>query len=399
MDPTERVQIGGRGVSLSRLGLGMAAFGDGARTSDDDAAATLAAVAALGLGFVDVASEYGLGLAERRLALALPELTGRGVTITMKVGRRVRPATRRQRTLHTIEESVSSRAGLRVLGRKLERVGRSAITRSPGARPDDASATSAGLDPAGPAAPATPSNGHRDLGSEPAAVCAFSYDGVMRSFEESLARLGTDHVGIAFIHEPELHVREASTGGYRALERLRETGVVDAIGVAMNNPDALLAFAERGDYDCFMLGGRYTLLEQPALNRLLPAAASRGIAILLGAPFNSGILADPRPGARYDHRPADRRRLERARRIAAACERHGVPLKAAALQFPFGHPAVAAVVVGAANVAEIEEDAALLRTPIPAALWAELRATGLVRSDAPIPAPPTVDGPAELAPA
>jgi len=221
----------------------------------------------------------------------------------------------------------------------------------------------------------------------------------MRSFEESLARLGTDHVGIAFIHEPELHVREASTGGYRALERLRATGVVDAIGVAMNNPDALLAFAERGDYDCFMLGGRYTLLEQPALNRLLPAAASRGIAILLGAPFNSGILADPRPGARYDHRPADRRRLERARRIAAACERHGVPLKAAALQFPFGHPAVAAVVVGAANVAEIEEDAALLRTPIPAALWAELRATGLVRSDAPIPAPPTVDGPAELAPA
>src|SRR6185436_12233624 len=123
VDPTERVQIGGRGVSLSRLGLGMAAFGDGARTSDDDAAATLAAVAALGLGFVDVASEYGLGLAERRLALALPELTGRGVTITMKVGRRVRPATRRQRTLHTIEESVSSRAGLRVLGRKLERVG------------------------------------------------------------------------------------------------------------------------------------------------------------------------------------------------------------------------------------------------------------------------------------
>jgi len=397
VDPLERVQIGDRGIWVSRLGLGMAAFGNAARTSDEDAAATLAAVASLGLGFVDVASEYGLGLAERRLATSLPDLTGRGVTITVKVGRRIRPATRRARILHTFEESVSSRAGMRRLGRKMERVSRAAFGRVPGAGsgngPSPASAGSAGAGVASAQA-----RGRRDLAREPAAVCAYSYDGVMRSFEESLARIGTDHVGMAFIHEPELHVGEASSGGYRALEQLRASGAVDGIGVAMSDPDSLLTFADRGDYDCFMLGGRYTLLEQPALNRLLPAAEARGIAILLGAPFNSGILADPRPGARYDHRPADRRRLERAARIAAVCERHDVPLKAAALQFPFGHPAVAAVVVGAANAAELEEDAALLRTPIPAALWEELRMTGLVHRDAPVPdAAP--GGAAELAPA
>src|SRR5262245_52366032 len=264
MDPTQRVQVG-RGVSISRLGLGTATLGDAASVSDDDAAAVIASVAALGLGHVDVASEYGLGVAETRLAGFVPELVSAEVGISAKVGRRIRPATRGYRVRHTLAESVSSPAGVRVLGHKLARAGGSIVSRRS----------------AGPAVASGRPPAH-DLARQPAAVCAFSYDGVMRSFEESLGRLETARVDIAFIHEPDLHLRQAARDGYRALEELRSSGAVRAIGVAMNDADALWALADRAEYDCLLLGGRYTLLDQRALDRLLPAALARGIPILLG---------------------------------------------------------------------------------------------------------------------
>jgi D-threo-aldose 1-dehydrogenase len=376
VDPTEEAQLGRSSVRIGRLGLGMAALGNIARTSDSDATAVIARTRALGLRHVDTAAEYGLGLAERRLGAALADLGGDGIVISTKVGRLVRPASRGYRLRHTILESVSSPTGARMLVQKTLRVGQQLMHKlSP-------SGSSAGAALPGPSAP-TGAPGPGDLSAIPAAICDFSYDGVMRSFEESLVRLGVDRLDIAFIHEPDLHQRQAARSAYPALERLKAAGSVDAIGVAINDPEALVRFADRGDYDCFMIGGRYTLLEQPALDRLLPLALERGISIILGGPFNSGILANPLPGALYDYAPADRSRLDKARRIGAVCERHGVSIKAAALQFPLSHPAVVSVVVGAASVAEIEEDAALMGQPIPAELWDELRHEGLI--DARVP--------------
>ena len=374
MDPTEHAQLGDTRVHVSRLGLGMASLGDVSRTSDEASMAVIARTWALGLRHVDTAAEYGLGLAERRLGAALAALGESDVIFSTKVGRLVRPASRGYRIRHTLRESMSSRAGARILGRKLLGVVRRSSNAAHSTAP---SATAA--DP-GESAVA------RDLRVKPAAICDFSYDGAMRSFEESLVRLATDHIPLAFIHEPDLHARQAATGAYRALEKLKADGAVDAIGVAINDPEALIRFADNGDYDCFLLGGRYTLLEQPAHDRLLPLALKRRISILLGGPFNSGILANPAPGALYDHAPASQARLEKAQRIRAVCDRHGVPIKAAALQFPLGHPAVASVLVGAASVAEIEEAADLMRHPIPAALWDELRHDGLIAGDVPQPA-------------
>jgi D-threo-aldose 1-dehydrogenase len=260
-----------------------------------------------------------------------------------------------------------------VLGRKLGRTGRRLLAR----------ATSHSTTPAaagtGEAAPTT------DLGHRPAAICAYSYDGVMRSFEESLGRLRMDRVPLVFIHDPDLHYGEASRGAYRALEQLRAAGSIDAIGVGMSDPEALVRFADSGDYDCFLLGGRYTLLEQPALERLLPLAVERGISILLGGPFNSGVLANPAPGALYDHAAASDKRIDTARRIKAVCDRQGIPVAAAALQFPLAHPAIVSVLVGAGSLTELDEDDALMRQPIPSALWDELRHEGLLRADAPTP--------------
>jgi D-threo-aldose 1-dehydrogenase len=364
-------------VVISRLGLGMASLGDITRTSDSDALAVIARTQTLGLRHIDTAATYGLGLAERRLGAALAELGGDTV-ISTKVGRLMRPASRGYRIRHTMRESFSSRAGARVLGTKLRRTGRGLLARAVPA----STSTSAPPPVAAHSSDAPETVG---LAARRVAICAYSYDGAMRSFEESLVRLGVDRIPLVFIHDPDLHLREASGGAYRALEQLRSAGTIDAIGIGMNDPDVLARFADNGDYDCFLLGGRYTLLGQPAIERLLPLALERGISILLGGPFNSGILADPAAGALYDHVVADNARLEKARRIKAVCDRHGIPIKAAAIQFPLGHPAVVSVLVGAASVTEIEESAALMRQSIPTALWDELRYEGLLGAAIPTP--------------
>jgi len=216
-------------------------------------------------------------------------------------------------------------------------------------------------------------------------VFDFTYDGVMRSFEESLGRLGIDRIDILHIHDPDNHYDAAIAGAYRALDRLRADGVIGAVGAGMNQAEMLARFAREGDFDCFLLAGRYTLLDQIALKELLPECLQRGIAIIAGGVYNSGILADPKPGARYNYQTAPADLLERARRIRDVCARHGVPLKAAAIQFPLGHPAVACVVVGCRNAAQLDESLEMFAFEIPSKLWRDLKAERLLPAEAPTP--------------
>jgi D-threo-aldose 1-dehydrogenase len=213
----------------------------------------------------------------------------------------------------------------------------------------------------------------------------YSYDGVMRSLEESLKRLGLDRVDIVYIHDPEQYFAEALRGAYPALDRLRSEGTIKAVGVGMNHAEMLVRFAREVDVDCFLLAGRYTLLDQVALQELLPLCLDKRIAIVAGGVYNSGILADPRPGATFDYVPASEEVIERAVRLQSICHAHGVPLKAAAIQFPLGHPAVASVLVGSRSVAEIDENVAMFRHHIPADLWQELKAERLISEHAWVP--------------
>jgi D-threo-aldose 1-dehydrogenase len=216
-------------------------------------------------------------------------------------------------------------------------------------------------------------------------VWDFSRDGVRRSLEDSLERLGLDRVDIALIHDPDEHRRAAFSEAYPALEELRAEGVVRAIGAGMNQSAMLADFARETDVDMVLLAGRYTLLEQDALDDLLPVCEARGVAIVAAGVFNSGLLAQARPpdDATYDYAPAPPETLARARAIAAVCDRHGVPLPAAALAFPGRHPAVASVLVGARDAAQVTRNAELFEAAVPDDLWRELKAEGLLRADAP----------------
>lgn len=227
----------------------------------------------------------------------------------------------------------------------------------------------------------------------------YTYDGVMRSLEQSYLRLGIARIDIVFVHDVDFwtigdhalldeRFRTVMAGGYRALDELRRAGVIGAIGAGLNETDMCQRFAEAGDFDCMLLAGRYTLLEQAGpLASFLPLCARKGMSVIIGGPYNSGILAGPvTPGAPYDYKAAPPAVVEKARRIEAVCARHGVPLPAAALQFPLAHPQVCSVIPGALSVAEVEQNLAYLRHPIPAALWAELRQENLLEADAPVPA-------------
>jgi D-threo-aldose 1-dehydrogenase len=190
-----------------------------------------------------------------------------------------------------------------------------------------------------------------------------------------------------YLHDPDDHAEAAFATGYPELERLRTEGVIGAIGAGMNQSEMLTRFVRDTDVDVVLLAGRYTLLDQTALRDLLPAAARHGVSVVIGGVFNSGLLADPGPGARFDYAAAPEQMLARAMRMKAVCERHATPLRAAALQFPFGHPAVASVLVGARSVQESVDAAVLARHPIPGELWAELKAEGLLDDDVPVPLP------------
>ena len=191
------------------------------------------------------------------------------------------------------------------------------------------------------------------------------------------------------MHDPDDHAEAALQGSFPALRRLRADGVVRAIGAGMNQSALLARFVREADVDCVLLAGRYTLLDQSALDDVLPLCAARGVSVLVGGVFNSGLLADPSPRATYDYAPAPAPLVARAQRLAAICARHGVDLKAAALRFPLAHPAVACVLTGARSAAEMKENARLLATPIPLALWDDLRSAGLLGDEAPTPSAAT----------
>ncbi|EFL42908.1 LOW QUALITY PROTEIN: D-threo-aldose 1-dehydrogenase, partial [Streptomyces griseoflavus Tu4000] len=209
--------------------------------------------------------------------------------------------------------------------------------------------------------------------------------GVRRSIEESLRRLGLDRIDIVYLHDPDDHMEQALEQAYPELERLRAEGAVGAIGAGMNHAGPLARFVRETDIDAVLLAGRYTLLDQSGFAGLLPLAAERGVGVVVGGVLNSGVLADPRPGATFDYAPARPDLLARALDIRAVCERHGVPLRAAALHFPLGSPAVTSVLTGARSAAEVRDAAALLGRPVPDALWAELRERGLLPAGVPTP--------------
>ena len=292
----------------------------------------------MGIRYFDVAPLYGYGSAERRLGAALADRSRDTFVVSTKVGRLVRD-----------EAAISPGAD----------IDRQALD----GREDAYYADTAG----------------RRI------VFDYSRAGIRRSIEESLERLRLSRVDIAYIHDPDDHWEVAIDEAYPALERLRDQGVVGAIGVGMNQSAMLARFAREGDFDAFLLAGRYTLLDQDALTELLPLCETRGIAVLVGGVMNSGVLADPRPGTHYEYGPASPEVIERARGLAAACERHGVPLRAAAMQFPLAHPAVTGLIAGVRTVEHLDEYPAHLRLPIPPALWDDLRDNGLIAPEAPAP--------------
>jgi D-threo-aldose 1-dehydrogenase len=305
-----------RGIALTELGLGGAQLGNlHQEMSDEDAAATVERAWQAGVRHFDTAPHYGLGLSERRLGAAL----------------RGRPR----------EEFVLSTK----VGRLLE--------------PDPAGAGR--LDDEGFAVPASTRR-----------RWDFSRDGVRRSLEESLTRLGLDRVDVVYLHDPEDHMQQALREGLPALAELRAEGLVRAIGAGSKIVAPLLELVRDHDVDLVMCAGRYTLLEQA--DELLDAARERGTGVVVAGVYNSGLLALPRPGPdpMYEYGPAPAALVARAHALADLCEAHGVSLPDAAVAFPLRHPAVVSVVVGAAGPAQVDDAVDRYRRPIPEALWAQL---------------------------
>jgi D-threo-aldose 1-dehydrogenase len=336
-DPAATRRIGRRDLAVSQLGVGTAPFGSlAAIDTDASVRGAFDSLYAAGQRYYDTAPFYGLGLAEHRLGMCMRGVDRRSLTVSSKVGRLMRPL-----------------AG------------------------DVAAGGSSGKYPF-------------------EVAFDYSYDGALRSLDCTLQRLGTNRIDIALLHDVnrrwqgdllEQRYREAMSGAYRVLVELRDAGVIRAIGVGVNDWEILLRFAADGDFDCFMLAGRYTLLDHTALERFMPDCERRGISVLMAAPFNSGILATgAKPGATFFYVEADAGIMERTRRIEAVCARHGVDIAAAALQFPLAHPAVASVVTGMRSAAESAQNLAHMRAAIPADFWRELKHEGLIAEGAPTPA-------------
>ncbi|CAN5778865.1 aldo/keto reductase [soil metagenome] len=363
----DTAELGSSTLRVSRLGVGTVPIGGIlGEVSDADAQAVLRRSYELGLRLFDTAPVYGFGLAEQRIGEALQDLPRGEIVLTTKVGRLIRPVSFARRLGRALRDAARQgpRGGAKVIRLKAGRV----INR---ARGDQTVRVGYPFE-----------KGDRGLGE----MFDFSYDGAMRSIEESLERLKTDRVDLLFIHDPDHHYNQSMSGAYRALAELRSQGVVKAIGVGMTQSAMLTRFARDGDFDCFLLAGRYTLLDQRALADLLPVCQEKGISLILGGVYNSGILVDPKPGAMFDYEPAAQDWIQKALRIKAVCERHGVPLMAAAIQFPLAHPAVASVLTGVRSVAELETNVRMAGVPIPPEMWTELKAEGLLPADVVTPA-------------
>ncbi len=335
-----RRPLGRSRLETTILGFGGAPLGDlYDRLPEDDALQTVETAYAEGIRLFDTSPYYGLGLSEHRMGHVLRQKPRADFVLSTKVGRVLK-------------------------------------------RPE----------------PGPKERGFFAGGLNFTAVYDYSYDGTMRSLEDSYQRLGFGQIDIALIHDVDVwthgsaeafdqRFRESMEGAYRALDELRSAGIVRAIGAGLNEVAPCVRFAQAGDFDCFMLAGRYTLLEQDGLDDLMPLADKKDFSILLGGPFNSGILATgAQPGARYNYVPAPPEILERVGRMEAICKAHDVPLAAAAIQFPLGHPRVASIVPGAVTADEVTSNRQLMETPIPSALWDDLKSEGLLFASAPVPA-------------
>jgi len=331
-------RIGNGGITFTELGFGTAPLGNLYRAiSEEEAEQILDAAWESGVRYFDTAPLYGLGLAETRLNRFLRGKRRDDYILSTKVGRLLAVCPPHERT---------------GIGKFFE----------------------------------TPSRRE---------IYDYTYDGVMRSVEFSLERLGVDRIDILYAHDLDIFnhgsqdvldakLNELMGSGYYALLSLRDQGVIKAFGGGINEWQPCQWLAERGDFDLFLLAGRYTLLEQEALESFLPLCRERGIGIVLGGPYNSGILATgAKPGAYYNYDTAGQEVLDRVARIEAVCRRHGVRLMEAALQFPLRNPSVVSVIPGGQRVDEAKSNRAALDAEIPAALWEDLKAETLMRPDAP----------------
>ncbi len=328
----------GAAIRFTRLGFGGAPLGNLYKAiSERQAQETLDSAWAGGMRYFDTAPLYGLGLSETRINHFLRGKRRTDYVISTKVGRRLVACPPDQRT---------------GIGKFF----------------------------------ATPSRRE---------AYDYSYDGILRSFESSLERLGLDSVDILYAHDVDIfthgsaeardaRIAELMMGGYRALRRLRDEKAVKAFGAGVNEWQACETLARRGDFDLFLLAGRYTLLEQESLSSFLPLCGKRGIGIVLGGPYNSGILAQgARSGAKFNYSSAPRSILDKVAALERTCRRHGIRLPAAALQFPLFHPQVVSVIPGAAAAREIRANLAFLKQRIPKALWRDLKTQSLIHPDAP----------------
>ncbi|WP_299484166.1 aldo/keto reductase [uncultured Roseibium sp.] len=331
-------RIGNGGVTVTDLGFGTAPLGNLYRAiSDQDAQEILSSCWDAGVRYFDTAPLYGLGLSETRLNPLLRGKDRDSYVLSTKIGRILKVTA-----------------------------------------PDERDGFGKWFD--------VPSRRE---------VYDYTYDGALRSIEFSLERLGVDRIDILFAHDLDLFnhgtqkaldakLDEFMNGGYRALLSLRDQGVIKAFGAGVNEWQPCQWMAERGDFDIFLLAGRYTLLEQDALASFLPLCETRNIGVVIGGPYNSGILATgPKPGAFYNYDPAPEGVLERVRGIQGICDRHGVRMVDAAFQFPLRHPSVISVIPGGQGVSEMKSNLEAESAEIPEALWADLKHAGLVREDAP----------------
>lgn len=343
MKRDKKQEIGGQGLEVTQMGMGGAALGNLYEVVEEDGAAeTIASAYTAGIRYFDTAPLYGYGRSENRLGLELSRYKRDEFVISTKVGYSLVPRTEEE-------------------------------------------------PPESPFVNVPPLDKAFD----------FSRDAVLRSFEESLKRLQTDYIDIMLIHDPDegisiqpdfddphavSHFSQAMEQVYPALDELRTQKVVKAVGAAMNQWQMLYDFAAEGDFDCFLLAGRYTLLEQAPALKFLPRCEQKGIRVIVGGPYNSGILATGAvEGAYYNYLPATSEVMDRTRQIQEVCARHNVSLQTAALQFPFGHPSIASVIPGARSSAEIESNVAFFEEEIPVDFWTELRDLSLVAEEAPLP--------------
>lgn len=340
MDTTARRSLGGTGLEVTQLGQGCASIGSlFHKVPEADAHAVISTAWDAGIRYFDTAPWYGRGLSELRVGAGL----------------RYRPR----------EEFVLS-----------TKIGRWLKAQTPGSDSD-----------LGPWLAPAPFD----------VVFDYSYDGIMRAYEQSQLRLGLPWYDIAVIHDldewyhaPETkiqaHIDQLTTSGWRAIEELKRAGLLKAVGAGVNLPGTITRYLDNLELDFFLIAMRYTLVDQDLLDSELPAATDRGMGLIIGSPFQSGILATGvREGAKFDYADPSPERIEQINGIEAVCARYDVPLAAAALQFPLGHPSVAAVIPGARSALHVERNVAWFEHPIPADLWAELKRDGLLREDAPVP--------------